>query len=121
MKKWCIYCKWYIEDEYMCINSESRHYKDPVGKCCGCEKFKNLKDKAENCERRNGMTFQELLKVLDEKMFLVVSDANTEHQISGGVGNSIIQRLDGEVKCIAQLPSGAIVVKVDFADTRGEE
>ena len=41
MNEWCVYCKWYIEDEYMCINSESRHYLAFMGEHCGCEKFKN--------------------------------------------------------------------------------
>lgn len=67
------------------------------------------------------MTFQELLKVLDEEIYLAVEDASTEQSIEGDVGNSIIQRLNGEVKKIRQIDRGNINITVDFADMRGEE
>ena len=65
------------------------------------------------------MKLKELLKLINEEVFLTVEDYATSQEVEGEVGNSIIQRLDGEVTAIRQMDRGQIVVTVDFA--RGEE
>ena len=67
------------------------------------------------------MTLQELLKVFDDDMFVAIEDVHTQQEVEGEVGNSIIQRLDGEVKKVRQIDRGDITITVDFADMRGEE
>lgn len=65
------------------------------------------------------MTLKELLKVIDDDVYIEVEDIHTEQSIEGDVGNSIIQKLNGEVKKIRQIDRGNITITVDFADMRG--
>lgn len=59
------------------------------------------------------MTFQELLKVLDEEVYVAVEDVCTEQEIECDASNSIIQMLNGEVIKIRQTDN-RIIISVDF-------
>ena len=65
------------------------------------------------------MTFQDLLKVFNEEVYVAVEDAHTEQEVEGDSINSIIQRLDGKVVGIRA--NGTITVTVDFVDMGGKE